>query len=82
MDEPFITVGRVLLYTSIILVCGFMVLPTSNFELNSGMELLTAIVISLAIIADFLFLPPLLIKIEEKLNVEEQIIPVSDTATS
>ena len=78
----FITVGRALLYTSIILVCGFMVLASSSFELNSGMGLLTAVVITLAIIADFLFLPPLLMKIEEKLDVEKNTLPdpVSDPA--
>ena len=42
-----------------------MVLSLSSFELNSGMGLLTAIVIALALMADFLFLPPLLMKIEE-----------------
>jgi len=79
----FATVGRALLITSIVLVAGFMVLATSSFELNSGMGLLTAVVISLAIIADFLFLPPLLIKIEEKLNAETMSIPDSsaDSAT-
>jgi predicted RND superfamily exporter protein len=42
------------------------VLAISGFELNAGMGLLTAIVIALALIADFLFLPPLLMKVEEK----------------
>lgn len=67
----FTTVGRALLITSIVLVAGFLVLATSAFELNSGMGLLTAIVIILALFADFLFLPPLLIKLEEKLNAKE-----------
>ena len=75
----FRTVGRALLYTSIILVCGFMVLATSNFELNSGMGLLTAIIITLALFADFLFLPSLLITLEEKINVGKQI--VADTVS-
>ena len=80
----FRTVGRALLYTSIILVCGFMVLATSNFELNSGMGLLTAVIITLALFADFLFLPSLLIKLEEKTNVGKQIVAdtVSDSAAS
>ena len=79
----FITVGRALLFTSVILVCGFLVLACSNFELNSGMGLLTAVVITLAIFADFLFLPPLLMKIEEKLDVEKNTLPepASDPAT-
>ncbi len=75
----FATVGRALLITSIVLVAGFLVLATSAFELNSGMGLVTAIVITLALFADFLFLPPLLIKIEEKLNAKKLL--TSNTAT-
>jgi uncharacterized protein len=75
----FATVGRALLITSIVLVAGFLVLATSAFELNSGMGLLTAIVIILALFADFLFLPPLLIKIEERLNAKKLL--AANTAT-
>ena len=60
----FRTVGRALVVTSVILVAGFLVLSQSSFELNAGMGLLTAIVITLALMADFLLLPPLLIKLE------------------
>ena len=74
----FATVGRALLITSIVLVAGFLILATSAFQLNSGMGLLTAIVIILALFADFLFLPPLLIKIEEKLNAKKLL--ASNTA--
>ncbi|NIN35939.1 MAG: MMPL family transporter [Gammaproteobacteria bacterium] len=62
----FTSVGLALLITSIVLVAGFLVLATSSFELNSGMGLLAAVVISLALVADFLLLPALLMKIEEK----------------
>ncbi|MEM7250128.1 MAG: MMPL family transporter [Pseudomonadota bacterium] len=61
----FKTVGRALVVTSIVLVAGFLVLSTSTFELNAGMGLLTAIVIVFALIADFLLLPPLLMKLED-----------------
>lgn len=60
----FRTVGRALITTTIVLVGGFLVLATSAFYLNSSMGLLTAIIIVLAIAADFLFLPPLLLKTE------------------
>ena len=70
--------GMALLITSIVLVAGFLVLALSTFELNSGMGLLTAIVIALALFADFLFLPPLLIKFEEKSNDE---MGTTDSAT-
>ena len=62
----FTHVGRALITTSIVLVAGFMVLAQSHFELNSGMGLLTAIVITFALMADFFFLPPLLMKLEKK----------------
>jgi len=62
----FTSVGRALVVTSIVLVLGFCVLAMSAFELNAGMGLLTAIVITMALIADFFLLPPLLIKLEEK----------------
>ncbi len=72
LDSPaavryaFRRVGMALLITSIVLVVGFLVLATSSFQLNAGMGLLTAIVIAFALLADFLFLPPLLMKLEEK----------------
>ncbi|MEJ2143211.1 MAG: MMPL family transporter [Gammaproteobacteria bacterium] len=59
-------VGRALVTTSIVLVAGFLVLAQSHFELNAGMGLLTAVVIALALAADLLFLPPLLMKLEKK----------------
>jgi hypothetical protein len=62
----FRSVGMALLTTSVVLVVGFLVLALSSFKLNSGMGLLTAIVIVFALAADFLLLPPLLMKIEEK----------------
>ena len=62
----FSTVGVALTVTTIVLVAGFMVLAQSNFELNSSMGLLTGITITLALVVDFLFLPPLLMLMEEK----------------
>lgn len=58
----FSTVGTALSVTTLVLVIGFGVLALSTFEVNAGMGLLTAITIALALIADFLFLPPLLMK--------------------
>ena len=62
----FVTVGRALLTTSVVLVAGFLVLSLSSFKLNAGMGQLTALVIALAIVADFFLLPPLLMKVEGK----------------
>ena len=62
----FNSVGIALLVTSIVLIAGFMIMAQSHFELNAGMGLLTSVVIALALAIDFMLLPPLLIKLEEK----------------
>lgn len=61
----FTSVGQALAITTLVLMAGFLVLSFSAFELNSGMGLLTAITIAIALIIDFFLLPPLLIKLEE-----------------
>ena len=58
----FNNVGLALLVTSLVLIAGFMILAQSHFYLNSGMGLLTSVVIALALIIDLTFLPPLLMK--------------------
>ena len=60
----FNSVGRALWITTLVLVAGFMVLAQSSFKLNADMGLLTAITIVIALIVDFLFLPPLLMKLD------------------
>jgi hypothetical protein len=62
----FHTVGIALVVTTLVLIAGFMVLTQSAFKLNADMGLLTAITIGLALIADFIFLPPLLMKADRK----------------
>lgn len=62
----FKSVGRAMIVTSIVLVAGFLILSFSHFELNSGMGMLTAIVIILALVADLFLLPPLLLSLEHK----------------
>ena len=78
----FTTVGRALVVTSLVLVAGFLVLSLSSFELNSGMGLLTAIVITFALAADFLFLPPLLMKLEEKSDEKIAARTIADPAAA
>ena len=60
----FRTVGVALWITSITLVTGFGVLSISSFKVNSDMGLLSGITIAFALLADFLFLPPLLMKLD------------------
>lgn len=61
----FGSVGRALWITTFVLVCGFMVLAQSSFKLNADMGFLTAMTILIALIVDFLFLPPLLMKLDK-----------------
>ena len=61
----FANVGKALWITTLVLVAGFMVLAQSTFKLNADMGLLTAITILLALIVDFLFLPPLLMMLDK-----------------
>jgi len=62
----FSTVGTALVFTSITLVAGFMVLAMSTFKMNAHMGMLTSITIIFALVADFLLLPPLLMKLDRE----------------
>jgi predicted RND superfamily exporter protein len=62
----FHTVGTALWVTSLLLVIGFSVLAFSGFTMNSHMGKMTVISVVVALIVDFLFLPPLLMKLEGK----------------
>lgn len=62
----FSSVGVAIVVTSIILVAGFSVLAQSSFGMNSGMAILTAIAIAMALLADFLLLPVLLMTLDKK----------------
>jgi len=62
----FNTVGVALWVTSLVLVAGFIVLGQSHFALNAHMGAMTAVTIAIALLMDFLFLPPLLMKLEGK----------------
>jgi len=64
----FKNVGVALWVTSAVLICGFMILAQSSFQLNAGMGLMTSIIIAIALILDFLLLPPLLMAIDSNKN--------------
>lgn len=76
----FSTVGNALWVTSLVLILGFGILAFSKFELNAGMGLLTAITLGLALIADFLFLPTLLMKFGARKDENVADRPVADNA--
>ena len=62
----FVSVGHALWVTTLVLTIGFGVLAMSSFALNSDMGLLTGIIILVALVVDFLFLPAFLIAFDKK----------------
>ncbi len=71
----FSTVGMALWITSVTLVAGFLVLAFSGFRVNAEMGLLSAITIAVALVADFLFLPALLMMIDSAKKVADEPAP-------
>ena len=69
----FETVGRALVTTTIVLICGFAVLSTSSFALNSYMARITVVIIISALVVDFLLLPALLIFLYQKEDREKAL---------
>lgn len=61
MRDAFANVGVALCLTSLVLMLGFVLMTLSAFTMTVHMGALTAIIIGLALLADFLFLPPLLL---------------------
>jgi len=77
----FDNVGRALWITTFVLVAGFTVLAQSSFKMNADMGFLTALTIFIALVVDFLFLPPLLILLDKsKHKSKESAAVVADTA--
>jgi|TARA_B100000809_G_scaffold199862_1_gene199967 predicted RND superfamily exporter protein len=64
----FHTVGPALFLTSLILVCGFLVLTFSGFRMNVQLGYMTTISIIFALLADFLFLPTLIMKLSNPIT--------------
>ena len=75
----FSKVGMALFVTTFALVAGFMILSTSGFAVNGDMAKLTALTITLALVADFLLLPALLITIDRR---ETMTAPTAARATA
>ena len=69
------SVGTALTVTTLVLVAGFLVLAQSTFLQNSQMGSLSAVTIALALIADLLLLPALLVRLDRKRLAEAQATP-------
>ena len=62
----FRTVGHALLTTTVVLSLGFLVFAMSGFELSWALGSLVTVSLVIALLADFLFLPPLLIATDRR----------------
>ena len=58
-------VGRALWVTTVVLAAGFAILMLSGFRLNADMGMLTALIIVIALIIDFLLLPACLLRFDK-----------------
>jgi len=78
----FDNVGRALWVTTFVLVAGFTVLAQSSFKMNADMGFLTALTIFVALLVDFLFLPPLLMLLDKnKSEVKESAATTTEAVT-
>ena len=64
--ETMQTVGVALWTTSLALIAGFGVLFLSGFKVNSEMGMLSAVTILIALIADYLLLPSILMRFDSE----------------
>lgn len=62
----FNRVGRALWTTTVVLACGFIVFSLSGFAVTWMLGMMLTITVIFALIADFLFLPPLLLAIDRR----------------
>ncbi|MFQ5533353.1 MAG: RND family transporter [Sphingomonadales bacterium] len=60
----FLNVGKALLITTLVLVAGFLTLTMSGFQPTWGMGVLASVTIAIALPADFMLLPALLLKLD------------------
>jgi hypothetical protein len=64
----FSSVGRAMTITTLVLCTGFSLLTFSAFRMNADMGLATAIIIFVALVVDFLFLPAFLLLADKRDN--------------
>ena len=69
----FQTVGIALWVASFILICGFWVLAQSPFYINAMLGLIVSFTIFIALVVDFLLLPPLLMAIDKDVEAKNKL---------
>lgn len=61
VEFAFVSVGKAMIFTTVIMSTGFLVLATSSFGINSSLGILTAATFLWAVVADLTLLAPLLL---------------------
>ena len=64
--STFAIVGHAMWTTTVVLCLGFLVFAASGFEISWALGLLVTLTIFIALLADFLLLPPLLMAVDRK----------------
>ncbi len=67
------TVGRALFVTTVVFALGFMVFGASGLTSNQALGILVGMTVVIALLADFVFLPPLLMALDKTKETSEQI---------
>ena len=73
VQAAFRSVGRALFTTTLVFGLGFMVFGASGMSTNQALGLLVGITVIIALLADFLFLPPLLMALDGTKETNEEI---------
>ena len=73
VQSAFHFVGKALLATTVVFALGFMVFGASGMATNQALGLLVGITVIVALVADFLFLPPLLMALDGTRETTEEI---------
>ena len=73
VQHAFRSVGRALLATTVVFGLGFLVFGASGLVTNQALGLLVGMTVVIALLADFLFLPPLLMALDGTRETSAQI---------
>ena len=73
VQRAFSLVGKALLTTTVVFALGFLAFGASGLSSNQVLGLLVGITVIMALLADFLFLPPLLMALDGNRDGSEQI---------
>lgn len=73
VQMAFHSVGRALFTTTIVFGLGFLVFGASGMSTNQALGLLVGITVIIALLADFFFLPPLLMLLDKTKETNEEI---------